>query len=470
MPLRLLLIAVLVAGCALGCGGADADAIEGAQEPSHPPNVLVILTDDQGFGDAGCLGHPYARTPSIDRLAREGTLFRQFYVAHPSCSPSRAGLVTGRHPAELGIHYPLQNPGWNQRHGSVDWLDPDVTTVYDRMRGAGYSTAHFGKWHLCGTTREAPPGASEYGIEVARLYSKSEHIDGFPELHDEATRARSTDAIVDETIAFLRERDDRPFFVSVWTVAMHTPLAPSDAARAAYADLAVDELDFPPRMQAYLRHANDADEAMRTYCAALSEMDGALGRLLDFIDAEGLAEETLVLFASDNGPEELTLHDTAVGSAGELRGRKRSLYEGGIRSPLIARWPGRVAAGRVDDQSVLSALDLVPTLAALVGASAQEPELDGENALSALLEGPRERKGVLFWEKRGNTAGPLEHRSPRYAVRAGRWKLLADNGQKGELYDLAADPSESTDLSASAPDIVRALLQRLRDWTLTLPE
>jgi N-acetylgalactosamine-6-sulfatase len=465
--LRLLVFpAVFLGGLtALSARAGDAPA------PAAKPNIIFILLDDQGWGDAGSFGHPYMKTPAIDRLVREGARFTQFYVANPVCSPSRTAFLTGHFPARHGIHQHLATSAQNAARGMPDWLDPKVVTVCDLLKKAGYATAHFGKWHL--GAGAGAPDPSAYGFDEHRTVNSSGPNWGAAE-KDEFFRAKSTGLFVDETIRFLKAHRGRPCYVNLWTLVPHALLHPTPEELAVYKDLRVDPQDFSSWMRQYVRDAKNPAEQMRVFCAAMTGLDRSLGRLLDFLDAEGLAQNTLIVFSSDNGPEDYHIGNAAnagVGSPGPLRARKRSLYEGGIRTPLIVRWPGKVRAGRVDDATVLASVDFLPTVCKLAGVELPELRPDGEDMSDVLLGQSRARQKPLFWEWRGGVAGNPDYRPPRLAVRDGRWKLFCDfDGGNAQLYDVPADPEERSDLAAEEPAVVARLKKQALAWKQTLPQ
>jgi arylsulfatase A-like enzyme/dienelactone hydrolase len=442
--------------------------------PARRPNVIFILTDDQGWGDGRFAGHPYAKTPHLDRLAREGTWFRQFYVAATVCSPSRAAFMTSHYPARHQIHGHFATDESNAARSMPNWLDPSVTTLPDLLKTVGYATAHFGKWHL-GGGRAAPPPA-EYGFDESKTVNSSG-----PSLGDESKtpffRAESTRLIVDETIDFIRRHKDSPFYANVWTLLPHAPLRPTPEQLAVYADLEprADDPTFGPWMQKYLANAEDLRSQMRVFCASLTDLDTQIGRLLDALDELGIADDTIILLSSDNGPEDYRIRNAAnagVGSTGPLRGRKRSMYEGGIRTFGLVRWPGKVPAGKVDETSVVGAVDFLPTIARLAGATLPEGlAADGED-LSGLWCGTSAvRKKPLHWEWLFGVQGPEDgSMPPALAIRDGDWKLFVNHdGTGAELYRIPTDPGESHDLAAEYPDIVKAMTEKALAWARSLP-
>ena len=436
------------------------------------PNILFILTDDLGWGDPGCFGHPYIRTPNLDKLAKQGTLLKQFYVNNPVCSPSRTAFMTGQYPARHRVHQHFAQPAQNKARGMPDWLDADATTVCDLLKRAGYATAHFGKWHLTNSSSKDAPTPSAYGIDEHRTVNSSGP--GFAEQKDPFFRAKSTGLFVDETIRFIEKHKGRPFFVNLWTLVPHATLKPTPAELKVYEDLTVDVDVFKGAMRTYAQKAPKLDPQMKVYAAAVTGMDKALGRLFAKLDELGLAENTLIFFTSDNGPEDYHVKNASnagMGSPGPHRGRKRSIYEGGVRTSCIVRWPGRVPAGRVDETSVLTGVDFLPTMCKLAGASVGDAALDGEDVSDVLLGKPRPRRTPIFWEWRGGVSGEPAYRPPALAVREGDWKFFMEpDGSGAELYNIPADPAETKNVAAKNPDVANRLSKKLLAWKKTLPK
>ncbi|NNE08213.1 MAG: sulfatase-like hydrolase/transferase [Gemmatimonadetes bacterium] len=450
--------------------------------PESLPHIVLILADDMGWGDLASYGHPIVKTPHLDRIANEGSRFDQFYVQAPICSPTRAGILTGQYPARLSIFVALATAAGNESAGIPDWLDPEVPTIADSLHARGYRTAVFGKWHLGRLAGAPEPGA--YGFDEHRTVNSAGP--GWEDRGTEKFRARSTGLIVDEAIRFLEEceRDGVPGFVNCWTLIPHDSLAPTDEEYALYTDAAVTPVTFPEPTRSYLANAPRLTAQMRTYCAAVSGLDREVGRLLDYLDDAGIADRTLFLFTSDNGPDDYHVsrsNHAGAGSTGPFRGRKRSLYEGGIRMPLLVRWPGHVPAGRVDDESVLTGLDIPATLLGIASGSdrgrppggtphqATFPG-DGVDRSGALLGTSAGGRPPLYWIWPGRHHGAARDRSPGLAVRDGRWKLHADlEGAPAELYDLEADPGESVNRIDEEPEIADRLTTLLRTWHASLP-
>jgi N-acetylgalactosamine-6-sulfatase len=473
-------------GACCGLLGLVCGAERGPSEAS-PPNFIFFFTDDQGWGDMSCAGHPYLKTPHLDRLASGGTRFGQFYSAASVCSPSRVAFMTGHFPTRHGIHRHLSNRRHNEANGMPHWLDPEATTLTRVLQEAGYRTGHFGKWHL-GHVEGAPePGA--YGIDEHRVLGGTgpgwdRH--GRPAETDLAHASyhtctdqdrfwtHSTDLIVDEAIAFLEDPQNRPFYLNLWTILPHAPNRPTAEQLAEYAGIQPKPGDFQSWLREYAEGADDLQAQMQTYAAVMGNIDAALGRLLDKMEELGLMEDTLILFTSDNGPEDYHIGNVAnsgMGSTARFRGRKRSLYEGGIRMPCIAHWPGHIPAGRTDAQSVVAAVDWFPTVCRLAGVELPDIRPDGEDVSGILRGQARARKTPLFWEWRGYIAGDREaNLPPALAIREGKWKLFAQpDGTGVKLYDIPSDPEERNDLSEEEPAVVERLLPRLLKWKKTIP-
>jgi arylsulfatase A-like enzyme len=454
-------------------GGAEVRPIAGAR-----PNILFILVDDMGFADLSIMGNRKVTTPNLDRLAREGVLMSRFYDAAPICSSSRAGFLTGRFPPELGFVSITGARKRNAELGQVDWLDPELPNIARTLQSAGYATAHFGKWHLGGGRDIGDaPRPTAYGFD--RSFTTFEGLgprvlvsDEERDLAEQSDRlgngarfweikTRLTGLYCDMAASFIAEHADRPWFVNLWLNDVHDPWAPGDEALG---DV-MGKGDGP-----------DDDR----FLATLVKMDKTLGRLFDRLRQMGEFENTLIVVTSDNGPSSLQRYyrdgASAPGSAADLRGRKFSLYEGGIRQPLILSWPRHARAGTRDERSVGHGADLLPTFARLAGVPTPG-ESDGVD-LSSVIEGrPMTRGQPLFWAY-GKEGAPVQPSmpsqprdvSPRFAVRDGDWKLLAEaGGARPQLFDLAADPTETHEAGARNPAVRDRLLARLRAWMATLP-
>ncbi len=417
---------------------------------SNRPNVVLIYADDWGWGDLSCHGHEWLQTPNLDRLASEGIDFQQFNVLNPVCSPSRTALMTGMYPARFSVHQHFASPRANANRNMPDWLDPNATMLPRLLQQAGYRTGHFGKWHLTNGGVLAPKPEA-YGYDAYAVFNGGE---GWPSAEYHATATN--------TVRFIRENKNHPFFVNVWLHESHTPHVPTLQSMEKWKHL---------------------DEQKQVYSAVITDGDTDVGLILDALEKEGLADNTIVMFSSDNGPEWTHADEqhkimdagygtwASIGQTGGLRGKKRSLYEGGVRSPFIVRWPGHTPAGTKNTTTVLTAVDLLPTLCA--AAKVKLPAAykgDGEN-LFPVLEGKAiTRTRPIFWEWRGPKPEPDWW--PQFAVREGDWKLLlSEDGKRVELHNLKTDRAEApgNDVSQEYPDIVARLKKMVLAWKAELP-
>jgi arylsulfatase A-like enzyme len=423
------------------------------------PNIVFIFADDWGWGDLGCHGHPYLKTPNIDRLAAEGTDFHRFTVASGVCSPSRTAVMTGHFPARYNIDGHFAWVPSNAKRNMPDWLDPKVPLLSRFLQESGYATAHFGKWHLSNNMIPDSPLPSEYGFDTYGAFNCAG--EQMP-VHEDARHA----------CAFIEKSrcEGKPFFINLWIHEPHTPFHTVPKYRWRFRDL---------------------EERDNIYASVLSHADDRIGGVLDTLDRLQLTDNTLVIFSSDNGPAraarptELTLmHDTATGAGygigaarGTTRGRKgykASLFEGGICVPFIARWPGKIAAGKVDDTSLISAVDLLPTFCEVAGVKLPESySPDGVSQVAALTgKGKAAREKPLFWKM--NSRWPPSKDQPHhwvsYAIVDQNWKLVSnEDASYVELFDIAADPYEKNDLKEDEPEVVKRLLEELDAWKTTLP-
>lgn len=433
------------------------------------PNIIFIFADDWGWGDLGCYGHAQAMTPHLDQLARDGRLFSQFYVCSGVCSPSRAAVMTGKFPGQLGIHGHFAEHERNASRGMPNWLEPSVVTLPGLLQSNGYRTGHFGKWHL-----GHGPGAPEpfnYGIDECAVTTGNGPKLSFGgdtgELFDPALRHRSSEVIIDETISFVdrsyKENSRQPVYVNVWLNDTHAILHPSEEQLEPYQNIVRPEL----------RGIHWGANAI--YYAALTNADYHIGRLLQYLDNLGIADDTIVIFSADNGPEDISIGNAAhsgVGSPGPFRGRKRSLYEGGVRTPFIIRWPSMMTQrGIVDNDTVLCAVDLLPSLCRVADVSIPENLLiDGEDQSDAFCSEPMQRVNPLLWQWRFSVAGHTLNKSPMLSIRDGDWKLLMNpDRNRMELFNVPSDPMELNNLVNNHSGIVDNLAQRVAAWAETLP-
>ena len=424
------------------------------------PNIIFILTDDMGFGDVGCYGGKFVPTPCIDQMAAEGIRFTQYYSASPISSPSRAGLLTGLHPGVWNITSYLQTKEGNRNAEMADYLNPDAQTLPRTLKSAGYKTGHFGKWHL-GGGRDVidAPAITRYGYdEYASTWESPDPdplltaTDWIWSAEDSIKRWNRTAYFVDKTLDFLKKHKGTPCFVNLWPDDMHTPWVGN-----------MEEQQLFP--------AGESSE--KNFRTVLIEYDRQIGRLLDGLKALGIADNTIVIFTSDNGPA-----PSFRGSrAGNYRGCKASLYEGGMRMPFIV-WSGGglIPKGKVDELSVVSALDMFGSLCSIAGAALPENfRTDGTDMGKALVGMPQQRTKAIYWEYRRNDSKafprPADNDvSPNVAVREGDWKLLVNaDGSEATLYNLHDDPRETTPLNERFPDKMRELSAKVLEWRGSLP-
>ncbi|MGV2337586.1 MAG UNVERIFIED_CONTAM: sulfatase-like hydrolase/transferase [Planctomycetaceae bacterium] len=411
----------------------------------RPPNVIFVLADDQGWGIRATTVIPaHALHISISSPLTDWSSKTSMPMA-PSARRVAASFMTGQYPARLGFHHITSTLEVNRQRQVADWLDPEVRTVADVFRQAGYATAHFGKWHL-GKYGDSPRPAA-YGFDTAAVVSGP----GDSLRHNRQEQADEdpftmTRAAFDRAIAFAEEHADKPFYLHVWSPLPHA-LRPQPALREAFRDLNPDPQAFGKWMGDYIEAAKSPAEQMRTYLAAIAELDRNIGRLRAELTRLNIADNSILVFSSDNGPEDYHIGNASnagMGSPGPLRGRKRSLYEGGIRVPFIATWPGRIPVGWVDETTIMSGVDLMPTLAALAGIPCNAPSIDGEDLSGALRGKPATRQRPLYWEwffeVVGNPAWFAA--TARHAQRS--WKFYCDYaGENVQLFDVASDPAES---------------------------
>ena len=402
-----------------------------AEARTRPPNFVIILTDDQGYQDVGCFGSPDIRTPCLDRMADEGIKLTSFYAA-PVCTPSRARIMTGCYPPRVSLPNVL-NPS------STTGISDDEITIAQLLKERSYATGCIGKWHLGHQPKFLPTRHgfdSYYGIPYSNDMDRKEKQElAIPLMRNEkvierpAVQETLTERYTDEAIAFIRRNRAKPFFLYLPHTFPHFPLHVSERFRG--------------KSKAGL------------YGDVIECLDWSTGQILDALKEEGLDGNTLVVFTSDNGPW-LERKDQC-GSALPLRAGKGTTYEGGVRVPCIARWPGRIPAG-TSCAEMAANFDLYPTLAKLAGAKAPEDRIVDGRDIWGLLSGQPGAKTpheALFYY-RGNAL---------QAVRSGRWKLILEHQPQGSkqttplaLYDLETDISETTDLSADYPKTVKRLL------------
>ena len=440
-----------------------------AQNDEKRPNIILLLADDMGHRDLSCFGSPNVKTPHIDKLAAEGLTFTKFYAASAVCTPTRASIMTGRYPLRFSI---------NKHFNDVDlWLPESATTVAELLRDAGYNTAHVGKWHLgglhvdeSGKRLNTQPGPRQHGFDnyqtqieqqpVRRTMGRKRTLfrqggtvllrNGQKVAQDDPYyKKHLTEANGDYAMEMLEKfsAEDKPFFLNVWWLVPHKPYEPAPSPH--WEDTAADGIsDNQHRLRSMIQH-----------------MDAKVGQLLAKLESLGIADNTIIVFASDNGA-------STEGDVGELRDRKGSLHEGGIRVPMIVRWPAEIKAGQ-KTTTFAHTTDFLPTFCEAAGIELPEDmPLDGISLLS-YFKGNQpptpQQRGPMVWhldryrgEKRRKKNAMTE------VAMQGQWKLLARYGQPAELFDLVADPYEKQNLIDEYPEVTKTLAAEI-DGFLNAP-
>jgi arylsulfatase A-like enzyme len=463
--------------------------VQGAEESR--PNIIFILTDDFGWSDAECYGNQFHETPNIDRLARAGMRFTNFHTASPVCSPTRASILTGLYAERLGMtqpaahielvnlkaYLPKQADAGDKvvEPKSTTRLDTSFPTLAKALQSAGYHTGHLGKWHLGlppytplnhgfdedipGWHMHGPPGSYLGPRAVGDItLARGEHLE---------------ERMAGEAVKFIEANRDHPFFLNYWAFSVHSPFVAKPELIEKYREKAKS---LPPAAP----HRNPL------YAAMVQSLDEAVGRILDAVEASGIADRTIIVFTSDNGPETLSISEAGhvrwsngdeeifgipITSNAPYKGSKGTIHEGGTRVPCIVVWPGKVESGSVSD-APFSSVDFFPTLLQMAGLSAAETPLDGISQVPALL-GEGQPRDTLFgyWPnypaKRLRSTGMRDGKPAAWIQHDGH-KLIcyfhdAPDGQdRLELYDLNTDPAEAHDLSAKDPARAASLREMLR--------
>ena len=429
----------------LAAGGAAAFA----QPARRPPNIVLFLADDLGYRDLGCTGNPVIRTPHVDALARDGMRFTDFYVTWPACTPSRGSLLTGRYPQRNGLYDMIRNNevNWKFQFDEETYaLSPEMTlgldlreiTIGQALQKAGYRTGAFGKWDSGRARRFLPTqrgfdtfyGFANTGIDfythqrygVASMFRNNERVQ---------ETGHATDLFTREALRFVDENRNRPFFLYVPYNAPHIASTFDKSARQAPEEF----LAMYPALKGRTQE----------FAALTTHMDAGIGRILARLREHGLEEDTVVLFLSDNGG------DGAADNT-PLRGRKATMLEGGLRVPLIVKWPKRITPGQVNRQFATT-LDLFPTLVSLAGGRPDPGVvLDGFDLGPVLRGEAQHRRTEMFWQEKSSKA-----------ARVGNWKWV-ETAQGGGLFDLATDPAEKNDLSAERPEALAMIRAKWSAW------
>ncbi|QZT36234.1 sulfatase-like hydrolase/transferase [Halosquirtibacter xylanolyticus] len=435
---RLLMIFPLLISCVIGL----------SQE--QKPNIIFIFADDWGYGDLGCHGSTFCKTPVLDKMVDEGIDFQNFSVANPVCSPSRTAVMTGQFPSKYNIHGHFSSIKTNKKREMPDWLNPKAPMLTRMMKKAGYVTGHFGKWHLTNSAISDAPLPYQYGIDEYGAFN----ISG---------KQMDVEQTIPMTLDFIKQHQSHPFYINVWIHAAHTPHYPKNK---------------------YLDEFSYLDEQKKVYASVITDADKQIGNIFSLLKELGIDKNTLVVFSSDNGPEKTTkrrkINDAStgpglgsfysVGETGGLKGRKRSLYAGGVRVPFIVRWPGKVPAGIRNNTTSITAVDLLPTFIELAGATPPKNyHGDGQSIVTALKGNPFERTKTIYWEWR-----LWKDNSPNWpnlGIQEGKWKLLINTDLKrSELYCIQDDWAEQKEMSKEYPKVVQTLLNKALVWKMKLPK
>jgi arylsulfatase A-like enzyme len=432
-----------VVGIALALAGATSSLPAQPAAATDRPNVVLIITDDAGYGDFGVYGAPDIRTPHIDRLARDGVRLTDFYANGATCTPTRAGLISGRYQQRYALEAPL---GTRPKEDAERGLAPSDRFLPRLLKNAGYATALIGKWHL-GWKPEYSPIAHGFDeffgfksgyIDYYQHTAGSDaplHADLFENDRPVEVTGYMTDLITDRAVRIIEQDRAKPFFIDVAYNAPHWPY---------------QRPDQPSTARDHARHLMPFDTPTSTradYVTMVERVDAGVGRILAALDRLALRQRTIVIFTNDNGGEWLS-------NGGPLFHRKGSVWEGGIRVPALVRWPGHIPAGRVSHQ-VGATMDLTASILAVAGVASAGATLDGMNLLPILEGRTPEVERTLFWRVSGVRQ--------QQAVRSGRWKLVVDQARP-LLFDLATDIGERTDVIRQHADVATRLQAALSAW------
>jgi arylsulfatase A-like enzyme len=439
-----------------------------AVSTKEKPNIIFILVDDLGWADLGCYGSTFYETPNLDRLAKEGMRFTDAYAAAPVCSPTRASILTGKYPARLGITdwLPGRKDQPSQKLNRAElqpYLPLEENTLAEALKQRGYTTAFLGKWHL-GDSPKYWPEQQGFDLNLAG-FGKGTPPSYFspyqlPNLPDGPAGEYLTDRLTDEALRVVEKSTDNPFFIFLSHYTVHTPLQAKPALIDKYKSKAARQpAGDAPTFRAEGDHQVRQIQNHPTYAAMVENLDTNIGRIMDRLAALGLDEKTILIFTSDNGG--LSIAEGSPTSNVPLRAGKGWAYEGGVREPLLVKWPGVTKPDSICDEPVTST-DFFPTLLEMAGLPAQSaPDSDGVSRVLE-LQGKTAPPRPLFWHypHYSNQGG-----KPYGAVRLGDFKLIEWYEDKRiELYNLHNDLGEKNNLAAEKPETAVALVARLNDW------
>jgi len=447
-------------------------------------NVILILIDDMGWKDIACQGSTFYETPNIDRIANEGMLFTDAYAACPVCSPTRASLMSGKYPARVGLtHYIGKQPEHSQPGSEkgkvlsapyVPYLSTDEKCIAKAFQESGYATWHLGKWHL--GKEDYWPDKHGFDVNIGGCHAGHPPNPNnyfapwsIPTIESKEGDEYLTDRLGDEAANLIMENDGTPFFMNMCFYQVHTPLMAKSEKVAKYEqkakELGLDKIDpivegdfFPRPVGGKNRIKRRIVQSHPVYAAMIEHLDENVGKILNAIDEKGIAENTIVIFTSDNGG--LSTSEGSPTCNAPLAEGKGWMYEGGTREPMLLRWPAKVAAGTVTD-AVITSPDFYPTLLEACGLPLQEQQhVDGRSFMPA-INGEKFERGSIFWHypHYGNQGG-----DPGCSIRKGDWKLIEFFEEGVELYNLKEDLSEDNDLADEFPEKAEELLSELHAW------
>ena len=481
------LLFVLTLMFVLACHGDDLKKLK--------PNVVIILIDDMGYGDISCFGNKSIKTPNIDALADNGIRLTNFYVNSPICSPSRVALNTGTYPMRHRIHSYIASSKKNKNRVMANYLDPSVNTIASTLKGNGYATGHFGKWHMGGGRDVGNvPLPTDYGFEKTfvsfeglgdRLLFPNDNLSIQSSKLGRgkivwAEKYESTKIYIDSALAFIDRNAGKPFFINLCPNDVHDPHLPEFKVLEEFVSITKNPWE-------------------QKFFAVLRDLDNQIGRLIDSLNQRNLLENTIIIFTSDNGPTDwgnyYDIENYPEGYKGELYppgftggfyGRKWSLYEGGIRMPFIMRWDSKIPKSLKDSTSIVTAMDLYPSICSMIGVK-YPSNLDGIDKSKSFLGIPIENKSPIMWEYSSNPGGSIKpgeswnidgslkpkdtsFHSPNLAIRSGDWKMLINTDLTGKrLYNLKYDSSEKINLAETEKEIVKELTTKVIKWRKSMP-
>ena len=461
------LIIALVASVAFAC----CNILSAEESAAERPNVIFFYIDDSGWGDYSCYGNTNVKTKNVDSIAAQGIQFNNFYVGAPVCSPSRCSAMSGMFSGNLGVHHIFSTARAKKlkaqlRMNSVTHLPENIPLITKAFKDGGYFVGHFGKWHLADSDNQNLPNPDKYGIDRYRTVNATDKRYTFPK--GVPQNSVSTQYIVNDAINFLKEAKElnKPFYLNVWTILPHAAITPTKAQLARVHPKNKVRVKMPEGV-----HVSSITEV---YYSAILEVDFQLGRLVSALKEQGLYDNTIIIISSDNGPEPFQSGEcnySGAGCTGLFRGNKRSLYEGGIRVPGIISWPAKIKNPRIDNSTVLSVMDIFPSLSRICGLECPYDKLDGEDMSEVFYGAKKERTKPIFWSFFSDAiAGHPAVISPNMAMRYGKWSFLMNHdGSRKELYDLKKDPKQVDNVANENPELTKKFSEMLLKYYENLP-